>query len=98
MEILGQKTLFWFFGLNCGIQAPGSQIYHGISSVYGTGFYFADCWTKIPGTISGGFGAEPQFIITSGTADDDKPNYWHDEGWISHSGGLAMLLAELYKS
>jgi hypothetical protein len=101
-------NLQWIAGLHAGITqaslegcviwqaaiAPGTA--QPYSQMWGIGEQYAGSWSSIPGSISNGFSADPQFQFSvSPTKENDLPRYFTDEDWIPHAAGWLSALSRL---
>ncbi len=97
LELIALNNLQWIAGLNIGIRKKKGK-FKGLSWIYGIGDNYVEAWTKIKGSISNGFCANPQFKLEHIDNQIDLPNYITTEDWIVHTGSWLSGLSEFEKN
>jgi hypothetical protein len=102
----GKAQLDWIAGLNCGLTADslhGSEMFDcdvpsatalPVSMIHGIGHHYAGSWRTIRGSICNGFSSGKQFRFdVRPQIEEDIPDSFTDEDWITHAGAWIGALA-----
>jgi hypothetical protein len=102
----GKAQLDWISGLNCGLTAAslyGSEMFDcdipegialPVSMIHGMGHRSAGSWRTIRGSICNGFSRGRQFQFdVEPRLEEDHPDSFTDEDWITHAGAWIGALA-----
>lgn len=86
-------NLQWIAGLHCGF--AGNNAESSASMIVGVGNRWKADWDAITGTITNGFEADGQFVLTKPSLETDLPVVFGDEGGIHHPAGWICGLSRL---